>query len=199
MSPPHGSLHSRSSGTAVNGQRCHLWSQRAAIPTQCSQSENPSVATLGGPASGHDFRRAPTTWQRRTGGPHGVSLSGAVLRQDGLNRFMALSPPSRHTGQGALALRQFACSLPQGFRLCPIYRCPGNLDDKEVNSHGNKDRTPLPGSPPRVPTHGPIFPRTRQGQDTLSSSSTDEENQSHELGDGQRRWAGTVPSSRAAE
>lgn len=44
--------------------------------------------------------RAPTTWQRRTGGPHGVSLSGAVLRQDGLNRFMALSPPSRHTGQG---------------------------------------------------------------------------------------------------
>lgn len=78
---------------------------------------------------------APTTWQQCTVGPHGVSLSGAVLRQDGLNRFMALSPPSRHTGQGAPALRQFASSLPQGLRLCPIYRCPGNLGDKEVNSH----------------------------------------------------------------
>lgn len=77
------------------------------------------------------------------------------------------------TGQGAQELKQFASSLRQGFGFCPTYRCPGDLADK--------DQERPAGRPPGILTHGPIFLRTQQvRKDTCSSSSTDEENQSHE-------------------
>lgn len=48
------------------------------------------------------------------------------------------------TRRGELKLRWFASSLSKGSRLCPTYGCPGDLDDKEVNSYQTKSESAFP-------------------------------------------------------
>lgn len=45
-------------------------------------------------------------------------------------------------------------SVPEGFRLCPTYRHPGDPDNQQIKIK-TKGRH-LPWRPPRVPTHGSV-------------------------------------------
>lgn len=90
---------------------------------------------------------------------------------------MSLSPLCCRS-QGTLGLRQLTSSLPVGFRLCPTYGCPSDLDDKQMNSHQNKDQECPSREAPSVPSTGcfPLHKSGVEGQvrckaDTCSSSS----------------------------
>lgn len=93
------------------------------------------VATLAGPARGHDFSPA----MRHSPGRHGLRASAEPSSNTTAKTNSCPCPLLLVTSQGSLQLRWFTSSLPKGFRLCPTYWCPGDLEDKEVNHHQNKD------------------------------------------------------------